>query len=177
MPSIDFNFLLKLKDDFRNFDIFVETGTYMGQTIRNMEPLFSELYTIEVSENLYNNLNKNSKKINFILGDSSIIFESLLNNLHRDTIFFLDGHWSSGETGKGVKDCPLIEEINLINEKFKHRAILIIDDYRMFGTKINEDWSEISKDAILNILKDRYSIVYHLESEMCKDDRLIIHLN
>lgn len=91
--------------------------------------------------------------------------------------FFLDGHWSSGDTGRSSKDCPLDEEITHINHLFKHDAIIIIDDFRLFGYKLDEDWSLINKDNLLNILKLRINKVYHLDSECAKDDRLIIHIN
>jgi hypothetical protein len=182
MPSIDINFLNNLKENYNNYNTFIETGTYNGNTILNIEPYFNNLYTIEFSDK-YNNNTKNKyngNKINFILGDSSIVFYTLLPTIKNNTIFFLDGHWSSGDTGKSFKDCPLIEEITAINYLFKYDAIIIIDDYRLFGqspkTNCNEDWSDISKDKILDILKNRTTNIYHLDSDECKDDRLIIHI-
>ena len=95
---------------------------------------------------------------------------------------FLDGHWSGGDTGKSDKDCPLDEEITHINNLFQNEAIIIIDDFRLFGLdkssgKLGEDWSKINKENLLNILKSRIDKVYHLDSECAKDDRLIIHIN
>jgi hypothetical protein len=185
MPSIDKDFLIKLKDDYTKYPCFIETGTFCGDTICSMEPYFDKLYTIEFSEKYYNiSKNKyNGDKIEFILGDSSIVFQSLLQNITDKCIFFLDGHWSSGDTGKGEKDCPLYEEITCINNLFTNEAIIIIDDYRLFGlnsiSNINmkEDWSDINKDKLLDIIKLRISKVYHLESKLAKDDRLIIHIN
>lgn len=64
-------------------------------------------------------------------------------------IFFLDGHWSSGDTAKGDKDCPLIEECLAIDSLYlSNESIILIDDYRLFNTKINEDWSGINKQSI-----------------------------
>jgi len=184
MPSISKIELDKLKDNYQNYSFFIETGTYVGETIFNMEPYFNKLYTIEYSNDLFNSVkNKyNGNKIDFILGDSSIIFETLLPTINQNTIFFLDGHWSSGNTGRSAKDCPLIEEITHINNLFQHKAIIIIDDYRLFGlnnlnSNQNEDWSDITKDKLLNILEKRIENVYHLDSVYSNDDRLIIHIN
>jgi hypothetical protein len=182
MPSIDIKFLTQLKDSFRKYKCFVETGTYQGETIMSMEPFFNHLYTIEISPLYYERTKNNYRrnKINFILGDSSKVFLHLLPEIEEPAIFFLDGHWSSGDTGRGEKDCPLNEEINLITTLFKHDAILIVDDYRLFGhspmTGLNEDWSDINKDKILSILGDRVTNVYHLPSPCREDDRLIIHI-
>lgn len=178
MPSLDIPFLLKLEDDPNKFPIFIETGTFHGTTILTMEPYFSKLYTIEYSEKYYN-LSKSKytgDKIDFILGDSSVVFETLLPTIQENCIFFLDGHYSSMDTGKSEKDCPLLEEITHINNLYKHEAIIIIDDYRLFGTKNNEDWSDITKVNIIKIIEKRISNIYHLESELHPQDRLIIHI-
>ena len=184
MPSLDLEFLGLLKDDYTRFPCFIETGTLWGATIFAMEPNFSTLYTIEYSEKYYD-LAKNKykgTKINFILGDSSVVFIGLLPQITDKCIFFLDGHWSSGDTGRSVKDCPLIEEINQINDLFVNEAIIIIDDFRLFGLnsssgKLEEDWSDISKDGILNIIRSRVKNVYHIDSDSAKDDRLVIHID
>jgi hypothetical protein len=184
MPSLNVDFLLSLKDNYTNFNTFIETGTLNGETVFAFEPYFKNLYTIEISSKYYTDTKRKYKgnKINFILGDSSVIFKNLLNTIDTNTIFFLDGHWSSGDTGKGEKDCPLIEEITEINNKFNHEAIIIIDDYRLFGKSCNnfnmqEDWSSINKETLLKILDKRITNIYHLDSECSKDDRLIIHIN
>ena len=179
MPSITYSFLKKLKDSYKNYSCFIETGTYKGYTIYRVEPYFKKLYTIEFSENYYNDVKKKytGNKINFILGDSSIVFKTLLPTITDKCIFFLDGHWSGEDTGHAEKDCPLEEEITHINDLFKNKAIIIIDDFRLFGRKINEDWSQINKENLLNSLKSRINDVYHLDSQLAKDDRLIIHIN
>jgi hypothetical protein len=184
MPSLDYYFLNLLQDDYTKYKCFIETGTLNGGTIFSLEPYFNKLYTIEFSEKYYiNTKNKYSgDKINFILGDSSTVFESLLPNITDKCIFFLDGHWSGGDTGHSDKDCPLNEEITHINNLFTNDAIIIIDDFRLFGLdkssgKLQEDWSKINKEYLLNILKPRINKVYHLDSECSKDDRLIIHIN
>lgn len=184
MPSINKSFLEKLQENYVNYPCFIETGTNYGGTIFSVEPYFEKLHTIEFSEKYYNNTKNKYKgnKINFLLGDSSIVFESLLPTITDKSIFFLDGHWSSGDTGRSAKDCPLNEEITHINNLFQNEAIIIIDDFRLFGLdqssgKLGEDWSKINKDNLLLILQSRIKKVYHLDSEYAKDDRLIIHIN
>ena len=183
MPSIDKNFLELLQDDYKKYSCFIETGTYTGNTIFGVEQYFNKLYTIEFSNKYYNETKNrySGDKINFILGDSSIVFESLLPTISDKSIFFLDGHWSGYDTGRSNKDCPLEEEITHINNLFQNDAIIIIDDYRLFGLgKENgklEDWSKINKINLLNILRTRVKTFYHLDSDFAKNDRLIIHIN
>jgi len=184
MPSIDKSFLEKLHDNYTKYPCFIESGTFNGDTIFSVEPLFDTLHTIEFSEKYYNNTRNRytGDKIKFILGDSSIVFEHLLPTITDKCIFFLDGHWSSDDTGHSSKDCPLEEEITHINNLFQHDAIIIINDFRLFGLdkssgKLGEDWSQINKDNLLRILGYRINTVYHLESSHAKDDRLIIHID
>jgi len=178
MPNIDKNFLSLLKGDYQTYPSFIESGTHIGTTIFAMEPHFSTLFTIEFSEKYYSETKNryNGSKINFLLGDSSVVFSTLLPTLSDKTIFFLDAHWSSGDTGRSEKDCPLVEEITHINNLFKQEAIIIIDDYRLFGTFLNENWSEIRKDTLISCIKDRIVDMYHLPSELASDDRLILHI-
>jgi len=69
---------------------------------------------------------------------------------------------------------------NTYNNLFRNEAI-IIDDYRLFGLdkssgKLNEDLSKITKDLLVNIINSRITKMYHLDSDIAKDDRLIIHI-
>jgi hypothetical protein len=182
MPSLNEEFLFKLKDDYKLYDCFIETGTHKGETIFCLEKYFKKLYTIEISEMYYNNTKNlyNGDKIDFLLGDSSYVLKELLTKVKDNCIFFLDGHWSCGDTGRGEKDCPLIEEVTHINNLFKNDAIIIIDDYRLFGlshkTNYPVNWGDINKDAIISILNSRITNIYHLDSDASENDRLIIHI-
>lgn len=182
MPTVDKQKLLALKANYTDYPAFIETGTLNGQTTFAMEPFFEKVYTIEVSTK-YHAMTKSKysgTKIEFLLGDSSIVFPSLLPQIQTKAIFFLDGHWSSGDTGRSMKDCPLLEELLCITESFKQEAILIIDDCRLFGksqkTGNNEDWSEITKENILRIVMSRVTDLYYFDTEYAKEDQMIIHL-
>lgn len=139
------------------YNVFVETGTCAGETILAVQPYFETLYTVEIMERdyLFFDQKKNDLQIDNIknyLGDSSKVLPEILNVLSEkdNCIFWLDGHWSSGDTGRGEKDCPLIEECLSIDELYKsEKAIILIDDHSLFGTHINEDWSEITDENIL----------------------------
>jgi hypothetical protein len=115
------------------------------------------------------------------LGDSSVVFQSLLPTISEKCVFFLDGHWSGGDTGHSEKDCPLEEEVAHISLLFRPAAILIIDDFRLFGLdrtpgEQGEDWTQINKAKLLRLLEGRIEKVYHLPSDLAADDRLVVHV-
>ena len=175
MPSLNFETLKEIisysDKELQNYKTFIETGTHLGETIVPMSNFFDELHTIELSELYYQHFSKqeyNTKKIKSYLGDSSKLLPEILTTIDSDSIFFLDGHYSSDQTAKGEKDVPLIEEISAINHLFKNSGIIIIDDLRLFGTNLTEDWSQISKDSVLKPIKDR--VIKSFEHE----DRFII---
>ena len=43
MPAINKSFLELLQDDFTKYKCFIETGTYLGETIFSVEPLFNRI--------------------------------------------------------------------------------------------------------------------------------------
>lgn len=144
----------------KSFTTFIETGTFKGGTVDNIRNSFDDIHSIELSKELYDyNVDKfqGCENVKLYFGDSSDIFPQLLKRIDTRSIFFLDGHWSSGwqQTAQGQKDCPLVEEITSIKFDFKNDCIVIIDDFRLFGTKEFEDWSDINSEILINILSDR----------------------
>jgi len=98
--------------------------------------------------------------------------------LNENAVYFLDGHYSGGGTGFGKKHVPLYEELETIMRLHKQKAIIIIDDYRIFDTLDGGicDWTNINKDTCMNIVKSRLNKVYHLPSALHPEDRLIFEL-
>jgi hypothetical protein len=177
MPSLkinDLNEILSLvSEDITKFEYFVETGTYHGDTIIEMSKHFNKLYTIELSQDLYEQFQKrehNKEKIKSILGDSTQKISEVISEIQGNTIFFLDGHFSSCGTAKGNKDVPLIEEIESINSLFKFSGVIIIDDLRLFGTKKSEDWSYITTESVTSPISER------IITTVSYNDRLIIKI-
>ena len=177
MPSLTLN-EVKHYSKWKS-NVFIETGTYMGDTLYNMLHDFNKLYSIELSEKYFSQAVKrfDDNKVTIIHGDSTIILKTLLNEVNASIFFWLDGHWSGGDTAKGNVDCPLLEEITIINDICKSKCIIAIDDVRLFGTNINENWLNVTRENILNIVKNRLISCEYYPSNLDPNDRMVLHLN
>ena len=117
------------------YDVLVETGTFRGDMVEAQKGKFEKIFSIEIDDILFQKAKKTfkrSKNVTILKGDSGKILPLIIKDLNKPAIFWLDGHYSGGVTGKGDKECPIIEEINSIlsNQKLSH--VLLIDDARLF---------------------------------------------
>jgi len=117
------------------YEVFVETGTYMGDMVEAQKKRFKKIFSIELGVDLFNNAKKrfkNDKRITIVQGDSGKVLPKLLSEINEPAIFWLDGHYSAGITAKGEKECPIFEELDAIFSSKKNNHILLIDDARCF---------------------------------------------
>jgi hypothetical protein len=159
---------------------FVETGTLLGETIENVSAYFENIFTIELSPHYARCARErfhSQSHIRVIEGDSSKMIGPLCETLNTPTFFWLDGHYSSGDTAQGEKDCPLLEEIQEIVVKCKPACIIAIDDVRLFNKKAGEDWTGITREAILQLVQSRLESVSYFPSVHFIEDRMILHLH
>ena len=115
--------------------IWVETGTYLGDTTKFLSSNFPYVHTIEPSDfyiKIAKSLIKDSRKITFHKGTSEECFEDICQNLTGDVSFWLDGHFSGGNTYKNDLDTPVKYELNILTKyinKFE-KVSIFIDDIR-----------------------------------------------
>lgn len=150
---------LKLEDlqdieGLEDYKCFVETGTYVGETVKNIHSIFTEVHTVELNAFfLYQAKQLNAgNNVKIYFGDSVGFLEKLCPTLTENTIFYLDAHYSGGLTAKWIEDCPLLSELQQIKNNFNKKAVIIIDDVNLFGSKGNENWENITQESILAIL-------------------------
>lgn len=130
-------------------NLFVETGTYLGEMVDATRRTFEKIYSIELDDTLYKNAKKKYIKYNHISlihGDSSKILPIIFSKIKQSCLFWLDAHYSGGITGKGEVETPIREELNCIlkNSKFDH--VILIDDARLFiGKKDYPTLKELKK--------------------------------
>lgn len=158
--------ILQLQEQYqlRNF---IETGTYYGATAVWAASHFAHVVTIERSKELYEATRSRLSRIaniTFICDDSSSAIRKLAPGLAVPSVFWLDAHWSRGDTWKGAEECPLLGEIQAIHES-PYTHFLFIDDARLLVSPPPEphrieDWPRIDEViAALGSGKKEYYIV------------------
>ena len=112
---------------------FVETGTYLGETSIWAATLFTEVHTIEISEDIYKTTSakyKDVANVHFYLGDSKTVLPTIIPKIKGSTLFWLDGHWCGRNTGGKYNECPIFNELD---EAIKaENPAILIDDLRYF---------------------------------------------
>lgn len=125
--------MLKLKRLYE-LDYFIETGTYKGDTAAWATIHFDKIVSIELSRQLYDETSEKYQalhNVSFIFGDSRSELREIVQKMTRPAIFWLDSHWSEGQTYGETDECPLIDEIGAINSS-SDCNFLFIDDARLF---------------------------------------------
>ena len=120
-----------------NLRVFVETGTYFGDTIAAVMRSFDKLYSIELSRDIYEIARKRfvrMDKVTIIHGDSGVEINKVINWLDQPALFWLDSHFSGGVTARGNTNTPVIEELKQILRSPIEGHVIIIDDAHSFGT-------------------------------------------
>ena len=117
------------------YTTLIETGTYMGDMVEAQKARFKKIISIELGVDLFKKAQKrfkNDKNVLIVLGDSGKVLPEILLDINEPAIFWLDGHYSSGITAKGDKECPIFEELDSIFSSTNFNHILLIDDARCF---------------------------------------------
>lgn len=137
--------VLEFKKRF-NRHIFIETGTHKGNMTAAVKNHFQKLYTIELSDELYQDAQKRFAKdghIELINGDSGIELPKILSRLDEPAQFWLDAHGSQGETVSGNLITPIEIELEAIfNHKIRNH-IIMINDARDFTGQNGYPTSEV----------------------------------
>ena len=116
--------------------VWVETGTYLGETTCFLAKRFPFVYTIEPSQECCRLARKRFRafdNIELLPGASEETLLPLLERIDSPSVcFWLDGHFSAGITYEGQVACPVLHELNVIASflsRFRSVSVLV-DDVR-----------------------------------------------
>lgn len=127
--------------------VFVETGTYYGDTVAAIKDMYASVISIEVDAALHGKACErfaNDANVRIVLGDCAKKMPEILADLQEPAVFWLDGHYSGGVTGKGVIEDPILISLKQIAEHPVRGHVIFVDDARTFvGREGHPDISEV----------------------------------
>lgn len=150
--------------------VWVETGTFMGDTAALLALTAKEVHTIEPDGALYEKAAarfKETPHVHVIHGLSENVFPVLLPTLSGSVNFWLDGHFSGGFTHKGPTDCPIRDELASIERsigRFENLTVLI-DDLRCFDPS-NIEYADYPPVDFLVDWARKNSLSWHIEHDI-----------
>ncbi len=178
-------FLISSLAEMSKINFFVETGTFLAETLLTVSPNFTYNWSVEAQEDCFKHCQTRTRKpvrknIKLFLGESPEILPTILSELDerpeadKRCMFFLDAHFSgevdtssiNAKTYSSEKygHCPLIQEIEKIGKHEEKNHLILIDDVRMMGTK---GWPTIEEtlESVRSINK-YYSFRYCIELDI-----------
>jgi hypothetical protein len=122
----------------------VETGTYQGGTTVVLAGMFDSVVTVERSDEFYDRARVvlgDLANVKQLKGHSAEVLRSL-DSADGGTLYWLDAHWSGGDTAGSDDPCPLLGELDAIGAG-DPRDCVLIDDAREFASPPGEGWPDL----------------------------------
>lgn len=153
---------------FKNYlnPVFFETGSYEGDSIQfALDAGYKKIFSIELSPHYYNLCSERFKKfsnVNLILGDSCEKIYENIKDINENITFWLDGHYSCGNTALGKYWAPLIQELDQIKTHHIKTHTIIIDDLQFWIDEFKNKHGFVKDDIIKKLyeINPKYNISY-----------------
>lgn len=147
--------------------VFIESGTFRGDTVAAMRPYFDRLISIELFDDLHKAAAvrfADDAAVTIIKGDSGKVMPEILRELDSPAVFWLDGHFSGDGTALAEDtQCPIIAELAAIAARNHKSDIILIDDARLFGWRVGYPKITRMKDITA---KDFPHHVLHIQEDI-----------
>lgn len=172
---------------------FVETGTYIGDSVQlALDAGFENVMSIELSEKycaLARERFRDNKKVKIYQGDSSKMLKYVIRDIREPITFWLDGHYSKGDTAIGKYCTPLMIELMQIEKHSLNTHTIMIDDMRCWSKPLDGKpvcrcelypcknfYGFYSQDIIDALLKINPNYTLSYEDHDVPNDILVAHL-
>ncbi len=116
-----------------NLEAFIETGTYLGNSIAWASANFLQVFTIEIDANYLSQARQRHAgltNVQYVEGDSAAQLTNVLGRLDGPALCWLDAHAGAGFFAP-EDNCPLLAELEAVMSS-PHDHCILIDDARAF---------------------------------------------
>lgn len=122
-------------------DVWIETGTYLGQTTRKLSLMGERVISIEPSTEFAANARTqlaSFTNIQILNALSEDVLDQTITSIEqskeKSIAFWLDGHFSEGNTFLGPVETPIESELKIISSHLEDfdTVWVFVDDFRCF---------------------------------------------
>lgn len=150
--------------------LWIETGTFLGATTKELAKIADAVITIEPSPELAAQARKRLARhanVTVLEGLSEDLLPGLLEGREGNVSFWLDGHGSGGPTFLGPLLTPIRQELQAIEEHLDQfdRVAVLVDDFRGFGASSDVDGDYPSR-SFLVAWADRHGLAWTVEHDI-----------
>ena len=116
--------------------VFLETGSFHGDSVAVAVERFEKIYSVEQSPELYREVAQrfaDRPGVTIVQGDSAAVLRQLRPQLEFEAVFYwLDAHWCVAEhTANQDSQCAVMQELEAIG-LLNRQSVIAIDDARLF---------------------------------------------
>lgn len=114
---------------------FVETGTFKGDTLAAVAATGIRAISVELSPEYFDRANQRfagKRNVELHQGDADDVLPRIVATLQEPALFWLDGHYSAGETAHGALASPISAEVQCILDSPIQGHVMLIDDAHEF---------------------------------------------
>jgi hypothetical protein len=115
MPNLNFR-----KLNCKKPSVYIETGAYLGNGIKQVLDNYDTIHSIELSDKWYTYNVKQFESVENVkihYGDSKSVLPNLLSKINEPVVVFLDAHYSGGTTAFGKEETPLLSELDILKQR------------------------------------------------------------
>ena len=150
--------------------IWVESGTFLGDTTDLLSQNCTMVYSIEPEPSLYKKACLRFAKqanVEILHGTSETQLPNLLTRLSGNVSFWLDGHYSAGITFKGFQETPIIEELRAIADALPRLGSVnvLIDDIRCFEPSLPQNAGYPTRNFLVDWANTN-GLTWHIEHDI-----------
>jgi hypothetical protein len=166
---------------FGGSQAWIETGTYNGEGSLAISKFGAFLDTIEPSKELSQLAERrlsSKKNVKIHVGTSEDLLSEILLEVERkgfrEVSFWLDGHYSGGNTFLGNLDTPIRKELEIISRHLSNfsRVSIFIDDIRCFNPSLTDYISYPSVKELIEFANlNRFRVLF--TKDICVMKRVI----
>jgi hypothetical protein len=136
---------------------FVESGTYLGETVAFMRSYCPRVYSVEFQVHLAKAAQErfaHDPSIRIFQGDGSAWIPRIVAELKEPALFWLDGHFAAGTARDGELACPTVQEISSVLADTRYPHLLLVDDAREFQGEGGYPTLDVLQQVILSASPD-----------------------